>query len=173
VSWLGLGWVKLALMAAAVSALLALYAWRVHAERETGRTEIRAEWTAAREKQKDEALAQSQANARETLRRLERQKENQDALDKLTAQAAADRARADVAGRQLRAAAARYAAAACPAAGNPAPGSISAPAGADPGMLAIVLSRIDDRAGILAAHADTSRAAGLKCSSDYDALTPP
>lgn len=44
-------------------------------------------------------------------------------------------------------------------------------AASDPaGVLADVLRRADDRAGVLAAHADAARAAGLACERAYDAL---
>lgn len=163
---------KLWIIGGLIAAATGLYAWRVHVERDVGRAEVQLKWDAQVSQQRAAALAEAEANAKETLRRLTRQKENQDALDKLTAQNAADRARADAAGLQLRDAAARYAAAArCPA-GDPAPVGILAPAEAPALVLANVLGLIDSRSGELAAHADASRAAGLKCQADYDALNP-
>ncbi|KQO38105.1 hypothetical protein ASF19_20230 [Acidovorax sp. Leaf84] len=41
------------------------------------------------------------------------------------------------------------------------------------GVLADVLGRADERAGILAAYADKARIAGQSCERDYDALTEP
>lgn len=74
---------------------------------------------------------------------------------------AADGLRAAVDG-----AARRSRASAC--ATTPGPGQ----PGADAiGVLADVLSRIDQRAGVLAEHADRLRIAGLACERSYDALT--
>lgn len=56
-------------------------------------------------------------------------------------------------------------------AGNPAPAG-AGPATDDPiGMLADVLGRADQRAGILAEYADVARIAGQACERSYDALT--
>lgn len=41
------------------------------------------------------------------------------------------------------------------------------------GVLADVLGRADERAGVLAAYADAARIAGKSCERDYDALTEP
>jgi hypothetical protein len=159
------GWVKLAILAALTSALVGLYAWHVHVERETGRAEIRAEWTAA-------ALAESQANSRETFRRLERQQENQLEQDKQLA-LARDGARRNAADAdRLRTQSADAARRWRDATRDSADSSVCQAAGAAIVVQADVLSRADRRAGELAAFADTSRAAGLKCQADYQALTP-
>ncbi|WP_059413456.1 DUF2514 family protein [Cupriavidus basilensis] len=56
------------------------------------------------------------------------------------------------------------------AAGNPAAAS-AGPAAGDPiGMLADVLGRADQRAGLLAEYADSARVAGQACERAYDAL---
>jgi hypothetical protein len=47
----------------------------------------------------------------------------------------------------------------------------SAPAGDPIGVLADVLGRADERAGILAEYADRARVAGLACQRSYEALT--
>jgi len=76
-----------------------------------------------------------------------------------------DRADLDAAGRDLRVrlAAAVAAARAAPAGGGEAAG--------DPiGVLADVFQRADDRAAVLAAYADSARAAGLACERSYEAL---
>jgi len=58
------------------------------------------------------------------------------------------------------------------ATGNPAAAS-TGPAADDPiGMLADVLGRADQRAGLLAEYADSARVAGQACERAYDALTP-
>ena len=50
----------------------------------------------------------------------------------------------------------------------------SGPAASDPiGVLADVLRRADERAGLLAEYADSARIAGLACERSYDALTAP
>lgn len=67
---------------------------------------------------------------------------------------------------QHRLAAAVAAARAASAAGGP-------PAGDPIGVFADVLSRADERAGVLAAYADRARAAGSACERAYDALTGP
>lgn len=76
-----------------------------------------------------------------------------------------DRAAADAASRDLRVrlAGAVAAARAASAAGGEAAG--------DPiGVLADVLGRADERAGVLAGYADQTRAAGLACERSYEAL---
>lgn len=159
------GLIKLAILAAAAAALAGLYAWRVGAERDYGRAEVRAEWTAA-------ALAESEANARETFRRLARQQENQLAQDRKLAEirAAADRnlAAADQLRTQSAAAARRWR----DALRDSPTGSQCQAAGAAIVLQADVLGRADRRAGELAAFADAARAAGLKCEQDYRALSP-
>lgn len=77
------------------------------------------------------------------------------------ARAAADGLRAAVAGAARRARASACAAASSP--GEP---------DSDPiGVLADVLGRADQRAGVLAEHADRLRIAGSACERSYDALT--
>lgn len=167
-----LAWVKLAVIGAALAAAAAGVAYLAHVQRDIGRAEVRAEWGAARLAQADADLEQAASNARESLRRLTRQQENQHAQDQelLAARADADRNRA--AADQLRdqnaATAQRWRAALA----DSAPGSVSQAAGDAIGVLADVLGRADRRAGVLAAYADAARAAGLKCERDFDALTP-
>lgn len=55
-------------------------------------------------------------------------------------------------------------------AANSAAASSSAPAGDAIGVLADVLGRIDQRAGELAAYADSARIAGQACERAHDAL---
>lgn len=154
------------------AALAVGYAGWTHHQRDIGRTEVRAEWAAERARQVAVDQAATVANAKETQRRLERQKENQDAQDKELAAARADAGRNLAAADQLRndnaAAAQRWRA----ALDHSAAGSDCQAAGDAIGVLADVLGRADRRAGILASYADAARAAGLKCERDYDALTP-
>lgn len=167
------GWAKLAILAALASALVGLYAWRVHVERETGRAEIRVEWNADTVARQAVDLEQAQINARETLRRLNQQQENQHAQDQELQAARRDAARNSDAAGQLRTQLAETAQRWRAAFSDSAPGSDGAAAADAIGVLADVLGRADRRAGVLAAYADAARAAGLKCERDYDALTPP
>jgi hypothetical protein len=57
------------------------------------------------------------------------------------------------------------------AASNPAVGAGSPATGDALDLLADVLSQSDQRAGDLAAYADSARIAGQQCERDYDALT--
>jgi uncharacterized iron-regulated membrane protein len=164
---------KLWIIGGLVAAALAFVGWQVHAQREIGRDEIRAEWSASVSEQRAAALAQSEQNAKETLRRLARQKESQDALDQQLAIARRDAARADVAAGELRDQLALYVAAVRDAPGNTAVGCQRETTDAAIGVLAELFRRADDRAGALAKFADSSRAAGLKCQADYQSLTPP
>ena len=85
---------------------------------------------------------------------------------------AADRDRARAAEHRLRDQLAtlvqRYRADGTPGA-NPAAAGHQPPAGDAIGVLADVLGRADQRAGILADAADRAHAAGLACERDYDA----
>jgi hypothetical protein len=56
---------------------------------------------------------------------------------------------------------------------NPSPAPAIEAAGDPIGVLADVLGRADQRAGILAAYADAARISGQSCERDYDALTEP
>lgn len=91
------------------------------------------------------------------------------AIQLTAARADADSARR--AGDRLQQRVATLVAAARAATAHPGAGPAIAPAGDAAGMLANVLGRIDERAGILAAHADAARIAGTSCERDYDALT--
>jgi hypothetical protein len=156
-------WAKLAIMAALASSVLGLYVWRVHVERDVGRAEVRAEWSAS-------ALADAEANARETYRRLNRQQENQIEQDKQLAVARAAAARNERDADSLRAQQADTARRWRDAlSDSPTAGQCEA-AGAAIGLQADVLGRADRRAGLLAEIADAARTRGLKCEADYDAL---
>lgn len=62
---------RLGALAALLAAFLGLYTWRVHVERGVGRAEVQLRWDAAEGRRKDVAIAQQEANAKETFRRLE------------------------------------------------------------------------------------------------------
>jgi uncharacterized protein DUF2514 len=167
------GPLRLWLIGGAIAAVLAFVGYQVHHQREIGRDEIRTEWSASISEQRAAALAQSEANARETQRRLDRQKENQDAQDKQLALARDDARRNAADAERLRAQAADAARRWSDALSNSPTGEQCAAAGAAILVQADVLGRIDRRAGELASYADAARAAGLKCVADYSALTPP
>jgi len=165
------GWVKLAILAALASALAGFYAWRVHVERDVGRAEIRLQWDASISDQRAAALAQAQANAEETARRLKAQKENQNAQDKLLAAARRDAAANAADADRLRTQSADTARRWRDALNHSPTGGECAAAGDAIVLSAELFSRIDKRAGELAAYADAARAAGLKCERDYQSLT--
>ena len=157
---------------AIAAAVVGLY--RAHAEglREEGRKEVRADWAAEREVQKDAALGQAEANAKETRRRLEAQRRNQEIQDAELARARDDARRNAAAADQLRDQNASAARQWRDALGDSATERERAAAADAIGVLADVLGRADRRAGVLATYADAARTAGLKCERDYDSLTP-
>lgn len=167
------GWKGYAITAAAASMIAASVAWAwqtkvyraeiaalraAHAEDEAGRANAHA-------------LEMQDARA-EDKRRIETQaKEINDAIKKSEA-ARADARAADAVSRELRARLATI----TNASRNPfdpATVSSSPPAGDTIGVLADLLSRADQRAGVLAAYADAARIAGQACERSYDALIPP
>lgn len=163
-------WVQALIVAAAIAAAVAALAAYNHHQREIGRDEIRAEWNEAKLAQTAADLAAEQAKAKESQRRLSRQQENQDAQNQELARVAADRDRAgalvvklqrtnDTASQQW---AARLA-------DSPTRADLAA-AGTTIGVLTELLGRARERARVVEAFTDTSRAAGLKCERDYDAL---
>src|SRR5574340_6024 len=142
------GWAKLGILAALASAAAGLVGYQVHHQREIGRAEVRAEWDADTVRRQAAALAQAQANAEETARRLKKQQENDRENTRLLAAARADadrnRAAADSLREQNADAVRRWRA----ALDHPAAGGECAAAGDAIGVLADVLSRADRRAGI-------------------------
>lgn len=160
--WIALGVILVALTGA--------YAWRVHAERDIGRKQIQTQWDASVSQQRAKALIETENNARETLRRLTKQKENQDAQDRLLSTARADArantAAADKLREQSADTARRWVAA---TRDTPAPGVCEA-AGNAITVQADVFSRLDRAAGELAPYADAARIAGNKCVADYEAV---
>lgn len=158
-------WVRALVLAG--GALLLWTAARHHNEamREEGRLEIRAQVAT-------QAAAEIELNAKETQRRLARQKENDDAAAALLAALVADRARLRASADGMRDHIADLeqlarSGASC----DPSTEGQREAAGAAAGMLAELQRRADERAGILADYADRARIAGEQCEADYDALT--
>lgn len=123
--------------------------------------------------EKDETLKEQEAKAHEGLRRLEAQDANQRAqneeMARLRDAAARNAADADRVREQSASAARQWAAR---LADSPTGADLTA-ASAAIDVCTDVRGRLDAAAGKLAAYADTARAAGSKCASDYDALTKP
>lgn len=135
---------------------------------------LSAQETAQANERRNQAYAQVKAvdAARlEEQRRTAAQTEIANVATKDAETARADARTAGAAAEQLRRRIADLVAASR-AAGNPAAAG-AGPATDDPiGMLADVLSRADQRAGVLAGYADAARIAGQACERSYDALTP-
>jgi hypothetical protein len=131
---------------------------RVQALRDEDRSKAQAQ------RIEDDRLA-----AAETLRRLNKQQEDQRAQDQLLARMRGDRdaARSERDGLQLRAAAYLDASGCSALAGDSAIECVRAAAA----KVVDVLGRCTSRLVDVAADADDARARGLKCEADYDALT--
>ena len=120
------------------------------------------------------AIASAQAAevaATETQRRLDLQKENDDAHAKQLTKIALDATRADAAAVSLRKQVAALLTAS--RAKHPAVETGSAPASSAVDLLALMFAESDDRQGILGAALDRSYAAGNLCASQYDSLRKP
>ncbi|MEJ7685606.1 MAG: DUF2514 family protein [Variovorax sp.] len=116
-------------------------------------------------------IAEQEARAEES-RRESAKREEIDRARKETEVAEAAARSADAAAASLRSQLTRYVAASRGTPANPQPATGS-PTAEDPiGVLAIVLERIDDRAGILARTADAARIAGQACERYADRLQP-
>lgn len=153
---------------AAVLVVLALAGgsvWVYRGERDSARAElVEARLDAARAQVKavDDARIEEQ-------RRTAAQTEIANAATEKLEDARADAAAANDASGRLRQRVAELLAAGR-AAGNPATAG-AGPAAGDPlDVLADVLGRADQRAGILAEYADATRIAGQACERSYDAL---
>jgi hypothetical protein len=155
---------RLALIAAAVAGLMAFSAagawqWQANAY---GRRIADVQTAQA------QALAEAQAQARaeEQRRQIAIEGIRRDAQNHIE-QAAADAAAADALALSLQQQADKLArrTASCP-------GSSAGSEAADPAklLLADLLSRIDARAGELAAYADRARIAGAACEKSFDAI---
>jgi hypothetical protein len=120
-------------------------------------------WSGEAERWQARVAQAEQTRAHDLIRTYERQQEAMHHAHIQAETARTDaRAAVDAAGRlrQRLAAHQERAAAACP----------GAPTGDPIGVLADVLRRADDRAGILAAYADATRLAGQACERAYDTL---
>lgn len=160
-AWLALG----------LAAALAFGGFTVYrAGKGAGSAEKQAKWDKAELASSRADVEAAMVNAKETQRRLDRQKANQDAHDKELAAARGDASLNAAAADRLREQNAVTAKRWRDALSNPTTGGQCAAAGDAIGVLADVLGRADQRAGILASYADTARAAGLKCERDYDSL---
>lgn len=155
---------------AAVLVVLALAGgsvWVCRGERDAARAELaQARLDAARAQVKavDDARIEEQ-------RRTAAQTEIANAATKDLEGARADAAAANDASGRLRQRVAELLAAGR-ATGNPAAAGSGSAAGEPLGVLADVLGRADQRAGILAGYADAARIAGQACERAYDSLTP-
>jgi hypothetical protein len=129
-------------------------------ERRAGLAEVRAEWVAAKERQR-------QVDAAETLRRIQEQQEVTRAAQDQTRRARADAAAAGRAADRLRDAYADALKRRC----DPAAAAGGAPASGTADLLADVRSRIDAAAGELAAVATARGVAGAACVRAYESLT--
>jgi hypothetical protein len=163
-------WVKLALTAAAVASALGFYAWRVHVEREVGRKEVSDKQAVIDAKRTEDALQESINNARESLRRIEKQQENERVNTQRLADAKRDAALNAADAERLRAQQADSARRWVAATRDSPSGGVCTAAGDAIMVQADVRSRIDKRAGELATLVDTTHSAGLKCVADYNAL---
>jgi hypothetical protein len=164
------------LLLAAVAAIVGGGAVLIHrhdqAQQEIGENRVQAKWDAETKRLQAAAINEAAANARESLRRIEKQQENQLAQDRKLSQARADAGRNDAAAGQLRAQLADTARRWRDATRNPTTGGECQAAGDAIVLSAELFSRIDKRAGELAEYADAARIAGEKCTRDYDALMP-
>ena len=166
------------LMAAALLAsLLAGGALLVHrydaAQQKIGADEVHVLWSAETKKLQAAALAEATTNAKETLRRQERQQENQNAQNTQLAQARSDAARNAAGADQLRQQQADTAHQWSAALRDSPTVAVRQAAGAAIGLQADMLGRLDSAAVGLAEYADAARAAGSKCERDYSSLTGP
>lgn len=164
-------WAKALILAALAAA--AFWIVRTYNEtlREEGRAEVQQAWDKESAERATAALEEARENARETLRRLEKQKEVEDAYLQDRARLAADAARARTAADSLRQHVADLEAlAGGVACRDPAAAGQRETASAAARMLVELQRRADERAGVLARFADEARAAGLNCERRYDAL---
>lgn len=165
-------WAKALILAAIAAALVGAYAMFVNHQREIGRWEVRAEWQAEREEQKDAAIKQAAANAQESQRRLAAQQKAQHDHDEELAAYKRSVADAATALAGLRGRVADLTAIARRGASDTATVADRAAAGAATGMLADLSGRTDAAAEVYASIADASRRAGLQCEREYQSLTP-
>lgn len=147
---------------ALVASLVGLYTWRVHAEREFGRDEVRTEQKAA-------DLIQAKKNAEETKRRIDAQQEVVNHARQETIQARSDAVLATDAATRLRN---HIRTLRCsPTSDHPPATSGSQTTSTAADLLDNVQRRSDDAADAIARYADESRIAGQACVRAYESLS--
>jgi hypothetical protein len=168
--------VVLALIAAAAALVAGINGWidgirkdGFQAGDKAGAARVQARWDEDRAQAQAQRIADADAAARETLRRLNRQQENEHAQASHLARVRADRdaARAERDGLQLTASAYLDAAGCGALRGDSALECVRKAAA----QVVDVLGRCTSRHLDLAEAADDARARGLKCEADYDSLT--
>ena len=160
-------------LAALVVILVALAgaAWKLHHSGYVeGKAEVRLAWDASVSKQRAAALAEEQANAAESARRIKAQQENDHAQEKLLAAARADAARNAADADRLRAMSADAARHWRDALNNSPTSTVCQAAGAAIMVSAELFERANRAANELADYADRSRIAGDTCAGAYQAL---
>jgi hypothetical protein len=168
--------VKNVLLVLFIVAAVALVVWgyetwrtaQVDEGRELGRSEVQGRWDQAVARQAAEALERARAAGRESIRRLDRQQENQRAQDDFMARVRRDAAAgaAERDGLQLQASSYLDAAGCGGRTADSAIECIRAAAA----QVGHVLGMCAARHQQLAFDADEARGRGLKCEADYDAL---
>ncbi len=163
-TWIAAGAITAAVAVAGVQTVRLSSEKQEFAEARTSWADTRAE--AARMHAKAESVQRDEENRRQ----LEKDNAILEAKSKL-AVAAADLVRADRAAAGLRDAARAAAKRASEAGGSTSAGTGGSPAQDPAGVLADVLARIDERAGILAKIAGERGIAGETCERSYDSLS--
>lgn len=170
-------WLLVALLAAAVigGIVWAYDTWHDSIEStaytagdRTGAARVKAQWDEDRAQAQAAAIEDARQKAAETKRRLERQKENDDAQQAQVALARADasRARAAADGLQLTASAYLDAAGCGGRVGDSAAECIRTAVA----RVLDVFGSCGNRVAELAATVDDARSRGQRCEADYDAL---
>jgi hypothetical protein len=160
---------------AVVGALLAaVWAWdkgRLSAQFEAGYVKAKAEWAQADNVRDDAASAAREVEAKREAKRIEKQREIDDATEREMQTLRADADAAAAAGGRLRKRVADLLAARGGQAGPDQPiAGDSAPAEDAARVLADVLGRCVDRVRLLAVIADERGAAGGACERSYQTL---
>ena len=162
---------RLAALAVILAALSGI-AWKLHhSGYVAGKAEIQQAWDAAVSKQRAQALAEEQANAAESARRIKAQQENDHAQEKLLAAARADASRNAADADRLRQQSAAAARGWRDALNNSPTSTVCQAAGEALMVSADLQQRADWVAGELAEYSDRARIAGDTCAGAYQALT--
>lgn len=166
--------VELALILVLSVTLIGLWEYHNHVVYQegdaNGAARVQRDWDSDKIARAKASLDEAQHNGKETLRRLQAQQENQRAQNQEAALARADAERNAHERDELRQQSADAARHWRDALGDSATRADVEAAGTAIVLLTDLLGKSRDRAGQLAAFADTSRAAGLKCERDYDSL---